>query len=705
LATRFTPLATTDSRLLGIRVEGTVGRADRQHLLDLAGKCLEKGRTHLILDFTGLKTIGGTGAAILADLQRQLGEQGGEVVFVGAGETVRRFLDKRFENLPLRCFEDLDGAEAAFAGDGVAGTPEPPVLAAVSETDAVVAMAAATPSRPAPASGGGSLDSLLEEVSSEGADHLEERRRTAELVSAVYLSLDEAVGALGSLDNPAAFGEALGKLLHGNDIAEETLYCHRDGDAFVAVDGSCQLPACGAVVSALTRTGRPLSLLDLEDGELTPDETTLLEGLQPDLLLPVAWDGDLQGVALLQRARGHQEYGLSEIFAMELLLRLLAEGRRSLAADRSPAAAEPRMCLVDGCGASLAPDAALLEAQFRLLRALDTAQDEPHFWQIGIGCLEDLADVDSLLCVDPSREEPVTFAAGTARGTDLDLDLAGERLAAFYRALERPVEVCNMPVSFAEVRDALLERGLHWVVGLNTERRRLGAVFLGLDWRVETAEPAAALQDLMAIVADALARTREAERRADRELGLVEELVARHEASAGEGDRVTRHVARGMRLLAREMGLPRDQERDLVLGALLRDVGQNPVLTVDAPGATDRDHPAWESRRAHPDTGADLLASLRAPAGIRDAVRHHHERFDGRGYPAGLKGREIPLAARMVALVEHFALCAAQATDPDDAVGAGLDAVCRDAGRSLDPDLVDLFQRSLRRDASVLLSA
>ena len=107
MATRFQPLNLTDSRLFGIRLSGIIGRSDKSNLLDLADRCLKKNKVNLILDLSDLSSMGGGGAVILADLQGRLNESGGEAVFVGAGEVVRRFLKLKFEDLPLRFFDTV----------------------------------------------------------------------------------------------------------------------------------------------------------------------------------------------------------------------------------------------------------------------------------------------------------------------------------------------------------------------------------------------------------------------------------------------------------------------------------------------------------------------------------------------------------------------------------------------------------------------
>ncbi len=722
MATRFDSLELGDERLFGVRMHGAFGRGDRQRLLDLAARCLQRQKTRLVLECHDLDSLGGGGAGVLADLQRQLVAQGGEAVFVGAGEVIRRFLTKKFGDLPLRFFDDVPTAATALvaAADGPATGP---IGAGTTTAPAMAGDAVQTADAPAPApaeedgppgidppgtepsatrAGEADLDRLLDDVTAAPSATDTSARRTADLVTAPYISLDDALAAVAS-GNTTLLGEALGVLLDSHDLAAETIFCLPRQQHYVAVDGDWRLPAEGGIVSALTRTGRPLTMLDLEDNDLWDEETELLEQLQPDIILPLVREETLAAVLLLQHAVTGHDYTLSEMFALELLQRVLADAGSAPAAapTAAPGAHPERLDRDDGRPghavrvAVPAPASSgsetLLNIKLELARGLQEAQDVPHFWQVFISRLRLGVEVSSLVYLDHDAAV-APFLAGEARRGLGEADFASERIQTFFRTLERPVEIENMPASFRTERDALLERGLQWLVALRAdEHDHLGVVALGLRWRCQAGEPTDEIHDLMEVTTEALMRLREGQRRADMSVGLLESLLVGAGSEAEPADAVTAGTVSAVRLLAGELGLPPDQLRDLVLGALLRNLGQQQP----APGDLEADRltgAQWEVFRDHPGAGDQALAALNAPAAVRDAIRHHHERFDGRGFPAGLKGRDIPLAARLVAVAQHYALHLDRG-DRD----AALAAVNAEAGHALDPDLVQMFVKACRR--------
>ncbi|MDA8146258.1 MAG: diguanylate cyclase [Thermaerobacter sp.] len=153
------------------------------------------------------------------------------------------------------------------------------------------------------------------------------------------------------------------------------------------------------------------------------------------------------------------------------------------------------------------------------------------------------------------------------------------------------------------------------------------------------------------------------------------------------------------RRLAAELGLSAPELQAVELGCLLHDVGKVRVSTgvLHKPGVLD---PAeWDEVRRHPEVGRDLLQRVGEWGLVLDIVAYHHERWDGRGYPLGLRGQAIPRLARLVAIVDAFAAMRAPrpyrlALDLREA----LQQLEQGRGTSFDPQIVDRLMDMLRRE-------
>ena len=148
-----------------------------------------------------------------------------------------------------------------------------------------------------------------------------------------------------------------------------------------------------------------------------------------------------------------------------------------------------------------------------------------------------------------------------------------------------------------------------------------------------------------------------------------------------------RHVVTLALAVAARVGLEGDAVRRVELGALLHDVGKLAVPEAILRKTGPLSETEWRIMRQHTVVGARMLAAAGPElAVVADVVRASHERFDGRGYPDGLAGEDIPLEARIVACCDAFS---AMTTDrPYRAalsVGEALDEVRGGAGTQFDP--------------------
>jgi putative two-component system response regulator len=145
------------------------------------------------------------------------------------------------------------------------------------------------------------------------------------------------------------------------------------------------------------------------------------------------------------------------------------------------------------------------------------------------------------------------------------------------------------------------------------------------------------------------------------------------------------------RLTAR-LGLDHAEAETIAYGALLHDVGKIgiPEAILTKPGPLDDDE--WALMRRHPEIGERICRPLGAGAGFLPIIRHHHERWDGRGYPDGLAGDKTPLGARIVAVADAFdAMTHDRHYRQARSVGDALEEINAGAGSQFDPELAKLF--------------
>ena len=270
------------------------------------------------------------------------------------------------------------------------------------------------------------------------------------------------------------------------------------------------------------------------------------------------------------------------------------------------------------------------------------------------------------------------------------LHLAGIATADEPRLLEM-----RIPVQFPDglratvviARDmARVDEAVRMMQGATSAVIAIAAAFLWLILRGVYVRSSNEIRRRSRELAAALAET---ERSYDATLSaLSNALDVRDTETEGHARRVVQYL----RLIADELGIAQSDRTVLLRGALLHDIGKigvpDDILRKAGPLSTGE----WMTMRRHPSYGARIIAGIPFLDSVAEIIKHHHERWDGTGYPDGLIGEEIPLGARMFSVADSF-----DAMTADRPYRKGMDAVSaraeilRCSGTQFDPRVVEAF--------------
>ncbi len=173
---------------------------------------------------------------------------------------------------------------------------------------------------------------------------------------------------------------------------------------------------------------------------------------------------------------------------------------------------------------------------------------------------------------------------------------------------------------------------------------------------------------------------------------LAQSMEARAAFTAGHSERVAEQSVR----IAQQLGLSTDSQTMLRSAALLHDIGKIGISEVILLKPEQLDSDEQLIVRIHPEAGERIIQSLGFLDRVSLIVRHHHERWDGGGYPDGLRGEEIPFITRIMSLVDAYDAMTSER--PYRAARSSEEAVSeieRCAGTQFDPQMVEVFKRAI----------
>jgi HD-GYP domain-containing protein (c-di-GMP phosphodiesterase class II) len=171
---------------------------------------------------------------------------------------------------------------------------------------------------------------------------------------------------------------------------------------------------------------------------------------------------------------------------------------------------------------------------------------------------------------------------------------------------------------------------------------------------------------------------------------LIAAVEAKDPYTRGHSERVNELSMK----IGRALELEPEELEELHWGSLLHDLGKVavPDSILRKPGALSRDERTFI--QAHPQDSFEILSPIEQLSSAALGARHHHERYDGSGYPCGLKGKKIPLFARIIAVADTYdAMTSSRAYRSGRTVEAALAELERSSGAQLDPEIVELFVR------------
>ncbi|MBI4680118.1 MAG: HD domain-containing protein [Nitrospirae bacterium] len=179
-------------------------------------------------------------------------------------------------------------------------------------------------------------------------------------------------------------------------------------------------------------------------------------------------------------------------------------------------------------------------------------------------------------------------------------------------------------------------------------------------------------------------------------IGALTSLSAAIEAKSpwtkGHSERVTEYALQ----TGKEMGLSEDDLEKLKIAGLLHDIGKIGTYdgVLDKPGKlTDEE---YEMVKRHPKKGEDMLLPIKQLRHIIPWIKWHHERYDGKGYPDGLKGEGIPLQARILSVADAFdSMMAERPYRETPGKEKAIEELKRSSGSQFDPKVVEAFLRTL----------
>ncbi|MDI6781083.1 MAG: response regulator [bacterium] len=333
----------------------------------------------------------------------------------------------------------------------------------------------------------------------------------------------------------------------------------------------------------------------------------------------------------------------------------------------------------------------VMHADEGMLMLLDKATDELYI-KIGKGISEEIVSQQRI-----KRGEDVS---GWVLEQNEPAIIAGNNITAdprFIKVTKHPEVISSIYVPF-QVRDEaagvlVINRTKSRII-FNMDDLILTSIFATeIGSAIERSSTYATLEEKMVELIDLNTKLKELFLNTVKALSSA--IDAKDPYTMGHSSQVQRHVI----AIASEMNFPSDEKNLMGIIGLLHDIGKigikDGVLT--KPGVLEQDE--WEQIKKHPSIGSEIIKHIDMFEDVSEIILCHHERYDGKGYPCGLKGEQIPLKSRILSVADAFDAMVSKRPYRDSMPREkAIMEIKSGSGTQFDPNIVAFFLRVLEKE-------
>lgn len=169
---------------------------------------------------------------------------------------------------------------------------------------------------------------------------------------------------------------------------------------------------------------------------------------------------------------------------------------------------------------------------------------------------------------------------------------------------------------------------------------------------------------------------------------LISVINGKDKYTYGHVERVVDYA----KLIGDELNLTKEDRRKLIYGAYIHDVDKISISKETLIKRMPLPNYEWQEIKAHPKYGYEIVSKIECLKDMADMVLYHHERYDGNGYPEGLKGENIPYLSRVLTVIDSFdAMTTARPYNTKKTYKEGIEELRKCAGKQFDYKIVEAF--------------